>query len=327
MKKRLTISPILKTLFVIFILIGNVSFSGIAQQKRLTEKEKQEKIDSLINNSDVIVEGVDKIYASTTINGQNYNLHRIRIQHVFRGEDIDNGTFVYFLQKEDNILSQSTVTTCGLSGYIHNHHFSRGIYFLSNHSITIPDSLKDGKTILLPTSFSEWGISTIEQGKTPYYGLFKTPFNSFYEIFSLLSMYGNIRLPIDIDTPTQSVQANDSTLKKKDIEKENFYRRLTRGQITSTKYLLKESSTNDVSCTIYADNQELKEENGKYYFCFDLSVKYESSLYDTIFPNEILLFVKYNTTSLGTNIVNNNKISCTLKSNFADTAGIFYPLM
>ncbi|MCQ2606031.1 MAG: hypothetical protein MJ204_05765 [Bacteroidales bacterium] len=214
MKKRLTISPILKTLFVIFILIGNVSFSGIAQQKRLTEKEKQEKIDSLINNSDVIVEGriTDKLLTFVDDKNEVYSVFKLNIYRTLKGNDL--GEHIYILYRMYSLLFDDSNKNS--ESYFKDNRdcifdkdliqFDVGLFLLKDNCITINSNSQDNfitnhiefhtknnsipSNIYIPMNINSIGIGEITEIEDNIIYQYKGPaglkFKSLWEVYSYL---------------------------------------------------------------------------------------------------------------------------------------------
>ncbi len=236
MKKRLPTSHILRLFFLIFLLIGNITFNAAAQQKRLTEKEKQEKIDSLINNSDVIVEGACYEYVTPiVIDNKLYSVTLLNISHIYKGENLPSK--VFFIREEYNFCLSNENTTIirkykeGTSIKHHYISYGGGIFFLkkcfspielfdatnSDAEISLifqtNKSIKfspNEKYVFQPTDEYEWGIDHgINTIGSEYYGPYQKKFSCKKELLEFLHKYENIKMPDYLD---ESYFQNNTTI-------------------------------------------------------------------------------------------------------------------
>lgn len=87
------------------------------------------------------------------------------------------------------------------------------------------------------------------------------------------------------------------------------------------KSLLK-SNPAFVDCEFSAENQHIvyDDVDDTFYFEFDLAIQYSSSDISVVYPDNVLLYFKYNTSAFGTHIVNQNKMTTTINNSVFNTS-------
>src|SRR5690606_30261093 len=87
------------------------------------------------------------------------------------------------------------------------------------------------------------------------------------------------------------------------------------------KSLLK-SNPAIVDCEFSTENQHIvyDDVDDKFYFEFDLAIEYSSSDISMVYPDNVLLYFKYNTSAFGTNIVSQGKMTTTINNSVFNTS-------
>lgn len=214
----------------------------------LTEKQRQEKRDWLINNSDYILQGGFESVGAFAYNSEMYILYKLYVSHVFRGENIipENTFFVakatgYIPADDEKIPFKVNPNSQRLD---HPFRYERnGILFFKKNTIPITSLLDSSKMdirdvgVLYPYDFytnpfihfdascaqiyqfmddGEWGFEFC--GDLQCYGLYGKKI-SFQGMCHFLHQYSNIETPYgeefindyDPNDENQSQEIQDST--------------------------------------------------------------------------------------------------------------------
>lgn len=214
----------------------------------LTEKQRQEKRDWLINNSDYILQGGFESVGAFAYNSEMYILYKLYVSHVFRGENIipENTFFVakatgYIPADDEKIPFKVNSNSQRLD---HPFRYERnGILFFKKNTIPITSLLDSSKMdirdvgVLYPYDFytnpfihfdascaqiyqfmddGEWGFEFC--GDLQCYGLYGKKI-SFQGMCHFLHQYSNIETPYgeefindyDPNDENQSQEIQDST--------------------------------------------------------------------------------------------------------------------
>src|SRR5690554_477629 len=220
--------PCTISLFFLLILFSScipLKISKKNKYKALTEKQKQEKRDSIINNSDYIFYGrTDGIIREFTDESKNdvYRVIRIYVHDVIRGPQELKNTYIfritkvyghqyysdYGFQRIHNYLRPMYYTFVQ-NGYFFCNKNTKSLQYLTDSSYIHPDYLNfelfdktygfdsQSSFICEATSNIVHGISIDDWNNKTYKGLYGLHFANGQEVINYLLPYGNITHPID----------------------------------------------------------------------------------------------------------------------------------
>lgn len=187
-----------------------------------------------------------------------------------------------------------------------------------------------------PTSTKSYGINdwldndddiSNDMPYGSYKGLYQKYFEDQQAVYDFLRPYGNI-----YEAPAETEKKQNSSRLKSEGEGDKIvtpeeqaaFELWMQGGVKRSvqKSSLKADEENTVDCEFGFDHQHLVSENGKLYYVFDLTVQYTSSTESVVYPENILLYFKYNMSALGSGIVTSGKL--TLEQNTDLFPALYY---
>jgi len=312
--------------------------------KGLSEAEKQDKRDSIINSSDFIFHGGGGGGTLKFVGEDNkvYTVSRIPIIEVLRGpQELKNKYFYFVVEKRNErfVSDDPYEKFQQIPDYVWSYNLEDcrgGFYFCkkNTHSIDRMTNTQyvsgyvsapndpvqfDPQTDLIcePTSTISCGIDDwLDNGEDMPYGSYKGLYQKYFEdlqaVYDYLRPYGNIyEAPAETEKKQNSSRLKSEGDKIVTPEEQAAFELWMQGGIPHTvqKSSLKADDEITVDCEFGFDQQHLESENGKLYYVFDLTVQYTSSTESVVYPNNILLYFKYNTSALGSGIVSSGKMT------------------
>lgn len=187
--------------------------------KLLSEKEKQEKRDSIINNSDYIFKGYSNgshlIFRNE--NNQVFVVFKIYVSEVLRGESEMQNQYIYIIRKINSIKyleNEKHEKFRKNEDYIFPEYFlgvSNGFYFCKKNTIPLKYLIDSAyidhnsigfdvqnSFICEQTSNLVAGISIDDLNNQTYKGFYNKTFANQEEVINFLLPYGNITNPYNI---------------------------------------------------------------------------------------------------------------------------------
>ncbi|MBR4498711.1 MAG: DNRLRE domain-containing protein [Bacteroidales bacterium] len=325
-------------------------------EKKITKSQQKEKLDSLINYADYIVEGGahKEVLTFNDENGEIWHIFELEIYNKIKGSIPENS--IYFLWKDHTLYYDPLDKTHNYYKELHYSlipsfiYFNDGIFFLHKSEISV-DLMKPDTTvsnyamysyydqsfsatenmpmIYEPIDLYQWGISYNEVEY--YYGPYRMRINNNqWQLYDYLKEQCNLEIPgysktIEkkalLDSLVNDTIINDIQFKQKNIDieqEEQFKTWLNGGRTIKRESLLK--SANTVNSELSMDYQHLECTDTACYFVFDLNCKYKSNEIDTVYPDNILLYFEYNNLAFDTSIVSQGSLNLIGNYPFFDTA-------
>ena len=350
MKKTFKLKKALSIVFM-YLCASFLATSVVAQTNSrhprpgvvLSDAQKQEKRDSIINNADYIFRvGDDQtLRVFSDEKGQVYQVCKVQITEIYRGEQSLVNQYIYILRRvyamsgsadaNGNIYFEHTYSTD--FPYYYNDALG-GVFFCKKSSFNLSlindkkfDYYNKGEKLTIDNNLTFAPISPVVEGlsnnvndKNNYNGLYDLELEDFPAIRNFLKKYDNIVVPEQEKKSGSSLLKSGSENEVTEAQKDAFKLWMQAGRDFSKKSRLKSGSP-VVDCEFFGDNQHIVYEGNKYYFVFDLAIKYTSTDVSTVYPDNVLLYFKYNSTAFGTNIVAQNKMTLTINDAIFDSTG------